>query len=273
MSDYYEILGVPKTASQQEIKSAYRKLAVLHHPDKGGDINKFQEISEAYDTLSDTGKRAAYDNPQTNNNQGFGFNGGMPPGFEDLFSEGSPFGNIFGFKSRTPTNSNIQFSTSINLEDVFYGKEIIANVTLPSGVEQTINIKIPVGIHDGSTLRLAGMGDDSIKNAPRGDILLAIHINHHPEYFRSGDDLIKEIEVSCIDAMIGTTIEITTIDDRKLHTEIPAGTQNDTVFNLAGFGLPNFNSPDRRGRLLLKTKIKIPILSDEQKEELRKLNV
>jgi len=272
MNNYYEILGVEKSATDQEIKAAYRKLAMQHHPDKGGDINKFQEISEAYENLSNSEKRAAYDNPTPQYQQNYSYSG-VPPEFEDLFSAGSPFGNIFGFRNRTAANSNIQYSTAISLEDAFTGKELLANITLPSGRTQTINIKIPPGIHDGVTLRLAGMGDDSIPNLPKGDVLLAIVIAGHPEFIRSGDDLVKEVEINCIEAMLGSTIEIKTIDQRTLQAEIPAGTQNSTVLNLAGFGMPNFNSPERRGRLLLKIKIKIPVLSEEQKTALRTINL
>lgn len=269
MTSHYNTLGVEKSATQHEIKSAYRKLVMQHHPDKGGDVDKFQEISEAYVTLSDTDKRSQYDNPTQHTGR---FNNGPPPGFEDIFSPESPFGNIFGFRNRAPTNSHIQFSTTITLEEVFTGKEIVAGIILPSGREQAINIKIPVGIHTGDTLKLSGMGDDSITSAPRGDILLNVQVEDHPNFHRSGDDLIKEVEINCIDAMLGKKLDVVSIDNRNLQMDIPAGTQNDAVFNLSGFGMPNFNSPDRRGRLLLKIKINVPILTDEQKDILRTLN-
>ena len=170
------------------------------------------------------------------------------------------------------TNQQIH-STSITLEEAFTGKELLASITLPSGKEQTINIKIPAGIHDGTTLRLTGMGDDTIANAPRGDILLAIHIQNHADFNRSGDDLVKELEISCIEAMLGTSITVKTIDGNLLQTTVPAGVQFGTILNLAGYGMPNFNETHRRGRLLLKLKIKIPVLSDEQKTALQQLNL
>ena len=274
MTDYYQILGVEKTASEQEIKSAYRKLAMQHHPDKGGDINKFQEISSAYEILSDPQKRADYDNPTPQFNSGpggfhFDING---QGFESFFGQNSPFGEIFGFRQRQPVNQSIRLTTSIMLEEAYHGKEIIAEVSLPSGRNQTINIKIPKGIHDGTTLKLAGMGDDSIAGMPRGDILLTVQVHDGPVFTRMGDDLIKTLEISCVDAMLGTNVTVTDLDNIQLDTSIPAGIQHDAILGLAGHGMPNFYTGEN-GRLLLKIKIKIPALSDTQKENLRKLNI
>ena len=274
MTDYYQILGVDRTASEQEIKSAYRKLAMQHHPDRGGDVNKFQEISTAYETLSDANKRAAYDNPAAQYSQqpggfDFGFEG---RGFESIFGHGSPFGEIFGFRQRQPVNQTLRLSTSITLEDAFYGKELLAEVSLPSGRNQTVNIKIPKGIHDGTTLKLSGMGDDSIQGLPRGDILLNVHVQDHPKFMRVGDDLVQTLEISCIDAMLGTNVTVTDLDNIQLDTAIPAGIQHDSMLGLADRGMPNFHTGNK-GRLLLKIKIKIPTLSDTQKEDLRKLNI
>jgi DnaJ-class molecular chaperone len=267
--DYYETLGVGRSASSDEIKRAYRKLASQHHPDKGGDKNKFQEIEQAYRTLGDDQKRAEYDNPQP---QFGGFGGGHP--FGDIFGGGHPFGDIFGFRQARPqTNRSLQLQTSITLEEAFYGKELLATVRLPSGREQTVNIKIPPGIHEGTTLRLTGMGDDSIPQLPRGDILLSVHIINHAVFKRQGDELLVEHAISCVDAMVGLTMVVTGIDGKQLETTIPAGIQNDALIGLTGHGMPNFNDPSRRGRLLVKIKTYIPTLSEEQKDNLRKLNI
>lgn len=269
MTDYYQALGIDRTASDQEIKTAYRKLAMQHHPDRGGDAEEFQKISEAYATLSDAQRRAEYDNPQPQFQHNFG---GFGQGFEEIFGQGSPFGDIFGLRRR-PTNHSLQLSASITLEEAFQGKDVYASINLPSGREQTINIKIPPGVHEGTTLRLSGMGDDSIPNIPRGDILLNIHIHNHPLFHRSGDDLIQEVEVSCFDAILGKRITLSTIDNRQLQAEIPEGTQNDTVLNIAGYGMPNINNPSIRGRMLLKIKVKIPMLTEEQKAQLRNMEL
>lgn len=274
--DYYQILGVTRTATQEEIKKAYRTLAAKHHPDKGGDTSKFQEIQAAYDVLGDEQRRAEYDTPQPNIHHspgGFHFGFG-PEGFEHFFGPGSPFEDLFGFRQRRPqANRPIQFQTSINLEDAFWGNELLANILLPNGKEQTINVKIPQGIHEGTTLRLAEMGDDSIPGIPKGDILLTVHINNHPLFRRQQDDLIAEVKIDCIKAMLGTTIQITSIDGKTLETTVPPGTQHDTMLNINGYGMPNFNHPSHRGRLLLKIKITIPTLTDDEKIRLKKLNI
>ena len=274
--DYYQTLGVNRGASADEIKRAYRSLAMKHHPDRGGDANMFKQIQEAYATLSDDQKRAEYDNPQPQFGGPGGFNfqfgGGHP--FEQMFGAGHPFGDLFGFRqARQPVNRNIQLQTNINLEDAFYGKELLANIRLPSGREQTVNIKIPQGIHEGTTLRLAGMGDDSIAGLPRGDILLTVHILEHPIFKRQGDDLLIEHEITAVQAMTGATVTVVSLDGKQLETTIPAGVQFDSVLSLVGHGMPNFNDPSRKGRLLIKIKIRIPELTEEQKSNLRKLNI
>lgn len=271
--DYYQTLGINRSASQDEIKKAYRSLAMKHHPDRGGDAKKFQEIQEAYAVLSDAQKKAEYDNPNPfGGAEGFHFNFG--PGFEQFFGQSNPFGDIFGFqRPRQPVNRNIQLQTTISLEDAFYGKELIANVRLPSGRDQTVNIKVPPGIHEGTTLRLSGMGDDSVSGIPRGDILLTVHIGEHPRFRRQGDDLVSEYEITCIEAMTGGVITITSIDGKTLETHIPSGVQNDAMIGLSGYGMPNFNDPSRRGRLILKIKIRIPSITDEQKAQLLKIGI
>lgn len=276
--DYYQLLGVSKNASQEEIKKAYRSLAMKHHPDRGGDVNKFKEIQIAYDTLGNEQKRAEYDNPspfgQGAGPGGFEFHFGGPGGFEQMFGHGSPFGDIFGFsRTRTPVNRAIQLQTAITLEDAFTGKELVASVNLPSGRTQTINIKIPQGIHDGTNLRLAGIGDDSVPNAPRGDILLNVHVQNHPTFRRHGDDLIVEHTINCFDAMLGSKVNLTGIDGKQLEALIPAGVQYDTVLGLNGQGMPNFNSPNSRGRLLIKVKVQIPLLTGEQQQKLKSANI
>jgi len=276
MNNYYEILGVSKNASEQEIKQSFRSLAMKHHPDRGGDAEQFQKIQEAYSVLGDPQKRTEYDSPQSQFHQGpggFHFEFGGPGGFEQFFGNGNPFGDMFGFHRRGPTNQNIQLQTSISLEDAFNGKELFANVTLPSGKEQEINVKIPRGVHEGLTLKLSGIGDDRVPNAPRGDILLTVHIENHAKFKRSGDDLIQEVEINCIDAMTGCTITVEGIDNKILETTIPSGVQNETILGISGHGMPNFNNPSQRGRLLVKVKITIPKLTEDQKNLLKTMNI
>ena len=274
MADHYATLGVSKDASPDEIKKAFRKLASQHHPDKGGDTAKFQEIQSAYDTLGDPDKRAAYDNPAP---QGFQQYGGMPPGFEDvinqMFGGGySPFSNGFGFRQnpQPARNRTLNIQTTITLEEAFYGKDLVANVTLPSGRDQILEIKIPAGIQDGVTLRLSGMGDDSLPNVPRGDIHLTVNVQPHKLFQRSGDDLTCTLNLSCIDAMVGKTIEIQTLDNKTLELSVRPGIQHGQVMAAAGYGMPKMSDNRYRGRLLLNINIIIPSnLSEAQKQILK----
>lgn len=271
--DHYETLGVAKTASPDEIKSAYRKLASKHHPDRGGDTATFQKIQAAYDTLSDPEKKANYDMPQSFSGSN---NGQVPPNFDEMFKAafgGFPgFEGIFGRQARqhrqTPDrNRTLYFQTTISLEEAYSGKDLIANITMPSGKQQTINAKIPPGVHEGIILRLEGMGDDVIPNIPRGDLHLTVHVNSHPVFERHGDDLLRTIEISALDAILGTAVEIDTIDNRTISVNVNAGTQHDTILAAQGFGMPNMHDPRFKGRLLLKVKIIIPTdLTDAQKQ-------
>jgi curved DNA-binding protein len=271
--DYYNILGVDRSASQDDIKKAYRKLAAKHHPDRGGDTAKFQEISAAYDTLSNPDKKAQYDNPQPQG--GFQQYGGMPPGFEDILRGfgGGPFGDIFGQRRQQPVrNRTLNLQTQITLEEAFKGKDLIANVQLPSGRDQVLEVKIPAGVRDGTTLRLGGMGDDSIGNMPRGDIHLTVHIMQHSRFHREGDDLIMKLDISCFDAILGTTIQFDSLDGKTLETNVPAGIQHGQLMNVQGQGMPNMSDNRMRGRLLIEIGIKIPTtLTDLQKSEIRKI--
>jgi DnaJ-class molecular chaperone len=273
--DHYTTLSVNKNASPDEIKRAYRKLASQHHPDKGGDKAKFQDIQAAYDTLSNPDKRSQYDNPQPQF-QGGGFNGGAPPGFEDIFAHmfgggQHPFGHMFR-QQQSPRNRTLNIQTSITLEDAFHGKDLIATLGLPSGREQTIEVKIPAGIGDGTTLRLAGMGDDSVPNTPRGDIHLTVNILPHHRFQRQGDDLLCISDVSCIDAMLGKNIFIDTIDGKTLETTVHPGTQHGQMLAAAGYGMPKMGDNRYKGRLIINVNVTIPEnLTNEQRIKLREI--
>jgi curved DNA-binding protein len=276
MTNYYNTLGVDRNANQDDIKKAYRKMAAQHHPDRGGDTAKFQEVQAAYETLSDADKRAQYDNPQPQHQQ---FGNGFPPGFEDIFGQmfgGNPFGDIFGRGQHRPPQRNrtLNIQTSITLEEAHSGKVMIANLQLPSGRDQVLEIKIPAGIQDGMTLRLAEMGEDTIPNIPRGDIHLTVSVTSHPVFTRQGDDLVRSIQINCIDAMLGKTVYVDSIDGTRLEIKVPAGTQHGQVMSAAGYGMPKVNDNRFKGALLLQINVTVPKdLTATQKEILKQINI
>jgi curved DNA-binding protein len=277
MNDYYQTLGVQKGATDDEIKKAYRKLAMKHHPDRGGKQEEFQKIQEAYATLGDAQKRQQYDNPAP---QGFSQFGGMPPGFEDLFRGGGgfeQFSDMFGFgraQRRPVKNRDISLETQITLEEAYTGKTIMANVQLPSGRDQVLEIKVPPGIQSGQRLRLQGLGDDSNPAINRGDIYISVHLARHDKFERNGDDLITAITISAWDAMLGKETVIKTLDGRNLEVTIPAGTQPGSTLRLAGYGMPNVHDGRYKGNIMIHVNVTIPTnLTDGQKDMIKQINV
>jgi len=273
MSDHYQTLGVGKNASPDEIKRAYRKLASQHHPDKGGDTQRFQEIQAAYETLSDPAKRSEYDNPQPQfSGMNFG-GGGVPPGFEDIFGQMFGNGNPFfgaGFQQRPQhRNSNVQMQMNITLEEAYHGKEIITDIQLPSGLK-TVEIKIPSGISTGQTLRVSGAGESIHRGMPPGDLLIQINVINHHRYNRQGDDLYSDIHLSVWEAMVGTERDFICIDGTQLTVSVPPGIQFGQAIRLVGRGMPMLHQNHFKGNQFLKVNIEIPrTLTDQQKDLVR----
>jgi curved DNA-binding protein len=271
--DYYSTLGLKRGASDEEIKKAYRSMAMKHHPDRGGDERKFKEISQAYEFLSDPQKKQIIDlggdpgQQQSFRNQGSPFE--FHFGTEDL---NDLFGN-FGFGSRGALrrNKTLSINVEISLEDVLNGKSINAEVGVPGGRKKMITIEIPGGIEHGQQIRYGGMGDNSIPDVRPGDLIVNVLISRHPSFRREGDSLIFEKSISAWDAMLGTNLDIITLDGKNLSITIPPGTQPETVLSCRGEGLPNVRSR-QRGNLLVKVKVSIPKnLSIEQMQKIKVL--
>ena len=266
---HYETLGVDKTATPEEIKKAYRKLASQHHPDKGGDTATFQKIQVAYDTLGDAQKRAEYDNPPQ---QGFfGTGAGFPPGFESFFGTGgSPFGDMFGQRRRPMKNNNIQMRMNLTLYETYTGRDVLADL-LVSGSNKTVEIKVPPGIAHGQTLRVNGAGEYSIPSLPPGDLLIEINVLPHPEFRRQDNDLVSDLTINAWEAMIGCDKNFKCIDNSILTIAIPSGMQHGQMMRLQGKGMPIVHQPHIKGNQLLNIKIEIPTnLTQEQKDYIRK---
>jgi DnaJ-class molecular chaperone len=264
--DYYAILGLKRNASDAEIKKAYRSLAMKHHPDRGGDEKQFKEISQAYDFLSDPEKKQIIDLGGDPNAQPGGFNQGP---FEFHFNTGNindMFGNFgFGGFGRQPQrrNQSLSVNVEISLEDVLNGKDLNAEVSIP-GRAKMINIQIPPGIEHGQQIRYEGMGDHSITNLKPGDLLVNVFVKEHGVFKREHTSLIIDKELDVWDAILGTPIEILTLDKKTLTITVPPGTQPDTVLSCRGEGLPNMRTR-QRGNLLIKIKVVVPrLLNSDQ---------
>jgi DnaJ-class molecular chaperone len=271
--DYYSTLGLHRGASDAEIKKAYRSMAMKHHPDRGGDEKKFKEISQAYEFLSDPQKKQIIDLGGDPNAQPGGYRHQGSPfefhfGTEDL---NDLFGN-FGFGGRSQRrNKSLSINVEISLEDVLNGKTLNAEVGIPGGRKKMINIDIPVGIDHGQQIKYSGMGDNSISDVRPGDLIVNVYIARHPMFRREGDSLIFEKTISAWDAMLGSDIDIVTLDKKNLNISIPPGTQPETVLSCRGEGLPNMRSK-QRGNLLIKIKVAIPKnLSIEHLQVIKKL--
>lgn len=346
--DYYEVLGISKNASADEIKKAFRHLAVKYHPDKeGGDEAKFKEVNEAYEVLKDESKRKRYDQF---GHAGVGGNGGGDPfagfggqsqninfdfgdmGLGDIFS--SFFGGGAGPRSgRQARGRDVETNVEITFEQAVFGTEVKLTLnledtcdhckgkTVEPGYEmktcdecggsgqvtrvmrtvfgniqqasvcpkckgtgkipekactvchgkgtrrqnQEIGLKVPAGIDDGATIRLREHGE-AIANGPKGDLYVNIRVKPHKKFTREGELILSEEMIGMVDATLGTTIEVDTVDG-PVKMKIPAGTQPGTDFKLSGHGVPRLKS-DARGAHIVTIQVEIPIRISKKQQEL-----
>jgi len=345
--DYYEVLGVEKGVTIEEIKKTYRKLAIKYHPDKNpGDKTaeeKFKELGEAYEVLCDEQKRALYDQyghaAFDRRAGGFGRSGGFHDPFEvfrEVFGGASIFEDLFGGGRRDPTQpergDDLRYDMEITFEEAAHGCEKEITVTKPercdvchgSGAEagsqtrtcptcggrgqvissrgifsiaQTcphcqgagrvvdkpckackgagrrertskIKLRIPAGVDTGSRLRSAGNGEAGFRGGPSGDLYVVLHVKAHEIFQRDGDDLLCEVPVGFVQAVLGAEIEVPTLDG-KASLKVPAGTQPGTMFRLKGKGVKNIQGYGH-GDLHVRINVEVPThLSAAQKAKLQ----
>lgn len=261
--DYYKILGINEKASQDEIKKAYKKLAMKNHPDRGGDTKKFQEISQAYDTLGDEQKRQQYDAQQ--NNPFINVRSGNH-GFPDM---GDIFGATFGFGGAGPfggfhqrgRNRDLSIRVSITFKQSYTGTQIEARFNTPAGRAQTVVVDIPPGVQSGQTIRYGDLGDDSIPNLPRGNLNVTVIVEADPAWERRGNDLITTLTVSVLEAMTGCMKEVTCLDGSTMPLKLRPGIQHGAEFSSGGRGFRDVNT-GRVGNLIVMLGVHIPAVTD-----------
>lgn len=262
--DYYKTLGVDKSASKDDIKKAFRKMAHEHHPDKqGGSDAKFKEASEAYSVLSDDAKRRQYD---TFGQAGAGFNPGQGGGFQGGFGGfdfsqftgangqafefdlGDIFGEFFGGGRRARKGANITVDIQMTFKESVFGVEKEININ-----KEKIAVTIPPGIDNGQALRVQGKGEEG--EGGRGDLIIRIWVEKHKIFRKEGYDLIMELPLKLTTALLGGMLDIETLDG-KIELKIPQGTTHNEILRVKNKGV--MSDRGRRGDLLIVTKVDMP---------------
>ena len=296
--DLYKILGVSRTASDKDIKQAFRKLARQYHPDvnpgnKSAEEN-FKDINNAYEVLSDPEKRKKYDQ--------FGDKWQYADQFAGV--QGNPFGGFSGFRNAGGDNSSYQYVDMSDLGDIGdifkgftsgfggrgrtsrprQGRDIDASteITLEEAYNGTtrliqdssgrrIEVKIPAGVKNGQRIKVSGKGEPGMSGGPSGDLYLTVSILEHALFHLKGNDIHVDVPVPLADAILGGEASVPTPKGKNLALKIPPETQNGKVFRLAGQGMPEIGK-DKKGDLFAKVKVILPEnLTDHEKELFRQL--
>ncbi|MFM7057815.1 MAG: DnaJ C-terminal domain-containing protein [Planctomycetota bacterium] len=283
--DYYETLGVPRGASTEEIRKAFKKLARTEHPDARPDDpgaqKRFAEITEAWEVLGNPEKKARYDQ------FGHGFQGGGNPfqGGGNPFQGGHPFSNFSGGASvdledllggmfgggkrgggrgggRAQRGEDARAEITVGFDVAVEGGE--HGLTLQTGSQvEHITVRIPAGIEDGKTIRLAGQGNPGTGGAPAGDLLVTVHVAPHPWFRREGMNLLVDVPVTITEAALGGKIDVPTLSEGEFLLGIPAGTSSGRRLRLKGKGVRNARTGER-GDLFAVVKVVIPTELDEE---------
>lgn len=286
--DYYQILGVPPTASQNDIRKAYRKLARQHHPDVNpGNAQAeatFREINEANEVLSDPEKRKTYDEAAAAYRQGRRPPAGPPgpggptPGarsgvyteedLQDLYGAESPFSdffaNLFGRHGatappRAASGYDLDYPLDVTLAEAYSGGRRLLEMQQPDGNSRRLEVTIPAGVNDGTRIRMAGLGGPG---NPPGDLYLVVSVLPDPQFRREGADLIVDVPVKVSDGALGAEVTVAKPDGKRLAVRIPAGTQDGRRLRLRGQGLLRSagrpDQPVQRGDLFAEIHLRLP---------------
>lgn len=276
MANAYETLGVPKGASEEEIKKAYRRLAAKHHPDRGGDTAKFQEIQGAYETLTDPVKRQQHDNPRSHFDNGngfeFHFGHGMDPNdiFAQFFQQAGFAGAGQFHRQQQRRNKDLRINIVVDLASTLADQVKTVSVQTTKHEKFNIDVRIPRGVNNGTTIKYSGQGDNFFESLPRGDLYVIINVLNDEKFEVNGVHLIHNLEITAIEAMIGVEKEVVGLDNTNYLVKIPRGCQYGAKFGLQGKGLYQMNN-NYRGDLIVNVVVKIPTLSDEQIQVLKTL--
>lgn len=293
--DYYQVLGVSKNASKEEIRKAFKKIARENHPDAKPDdpaaAEKFKKAAEAYDILGDEDKRKKYDQYGENWKHvpdGGGFPGGGSPfrsggpvdvDLRDIFGGGgavdieSLFGGMFGGgggrqrpRQQAQRGQDLKTVIMVPFEIAARGGE--HDITLSqNGNVQRVTIKIPAGIESGKSIRLGGQGQPGVQGGPAGDVLVTVNVAPHPFFRREGNNLLVEVPVSISEAALGAKIDVPTIEDGIVTMTLPSGTSSGAKLRLKGKGFKNLKTK-ATGDQYIVIKIQVPKELDDRSREL-----
>jgi DnaJ-class molecular chaperone len=283
--DLYTVLGVSKTASAEDVKSAYRALVKQLHPDlHPGDQKRgerFREVASAYEILGDEEKRRKYDNGEIDAEgqqapaggqyyRDFANRGGARQyqshaGFEDLGDVSDLFSDLFGQGGRVKNGRGRNVSYKLEVDFLTAANGGQTRINLPDG--KPLNVAIPEGVTDGQVLRLKGLGEPGQGAAQAGDALIEVHVKPHPQFVRQGDDVLHELAVSIDEAVLGAKVEVPTIKGR-VAVVVPKGASSGQVLRLKGKGLKN--RAGGHGDQLMKLKVVLPKVIDSELETFMK---
>lgn len=277
---HYATLGVSETATPEEIKKAYRKLASQHHPDRGGDTAKFQEIEQAYRVISDPQQREQYDLERSGRGfRQFHFNTGdfQHEDIADIFRNfgfgNSPFGFRHQHQQQPKRNKDLRINIDLPLVTTLENQKKTISVQTTNGHRETVEVNIPRGVTTGTQIKYPNLGDNLFNSLPRGD--LYVHFTVHPAdgFGVNGLDLYTETSVNCLLAITGGSFDVNGLDGKTYNIAIAPGTQSGTKFRLPQQGLFQLNGT-QRGALYVQMNVFIPQnLTAEQLEIIKSLTI